>query len=172
MTARARTPRERTWSATAADAVSTVELGRILGEAAPDSAVILLEGPLGAGKTTLAQGVALGCGVQEPVTSPTYNLVLHYRGRRLFTHVDLYRLAEPADLTTLDVDEIAAADGVTCIEWPGLVRGEVAPPYAEIVIERVVATSGLEHRRLSGRFVGSGWSPALEALSSAGAEVT
>ena len=171
MTARGRAPRERTWSATAPDAASTADLGRVLGEAAPDGAVILLEGPLGSGKTTLAQGVARGCGVREPVTSPTYNLVLHYRGRRPFTHVDLYRLTDPSGMVTLDIDEIAAEDGVTCVEWPALVREAVVPPYAEILIERSAAAGGNEQRRLSGRFVGAGWEPALAALEAAGARV-
>jgi tRNA threonylcarbamoyladenosine biosynthesis protein TsaE len=161
--------RERVWSARTPDARSTAELGRVFGAQAPDGAVLLLEGSLGAGKTTLAQGVARGCGVAEPVTSPTYNLILHYGGRRPFTHVDLYRLTDRADLANLDLDEITAAGGVTCIEWPGLAMemGIVAEPWAEISIDRLPGEGSPDERRLAGRLVGGEWedlAAALEAL--------
>jgi tRNA threonylcarbamoyladenosine biosynthesis protein TsaE len=157
------------WSALPPDAAATDRLGGALGSAAPEGAVLLLSGPLGAGKTTLAQGVARGCGVEEPVTSPTYNLVLHYRGRRPFTHVDLYRLADEAALATLDLDEILSGAGVTCIEWPALVRPAVLPPFAEIAIEPAPGAAAPEGRRLAGRLVGPGWDAALDALVRAGA---
>ena len=94
-------PAHARWSARSRDANETASIGAALGRSAPNGAVILLEGPLGAGKTTFAQGVAAGCGVREPVTSPTYNLVLHYRGDRPFTHVDLFRLSDARELATL-----------------------------------------------------------------------
>lgn len=138
-------------------------MGRVLGATAPDGAVLLLTGPLGAGKTTLAKGVAEGCGVEGPVTSPTYNLVLHYSGRRPFTHVDLYRLGGPADLATLDLDEILDAPGVTCVEWPSLVAGLVAPPSASVEI--TVAPD--QTRSVMLECEGDGWSQARTALGSA-----
>jgi tRNA threonylcarbamoyladenosine biosynthesis protein TsaE len=159
------------WSAIASDAAATGGLGRALGRAAPDGATILLDGPLGAGKTTLAQGVARGCGVEVPVASPTYTLVLHYHGRRPFTHVDLYRLADSAALATLDLDEILGGDGVTCIEWPALVRSAVVPPWAEIAIERAASAEHPERRHITGRCVGEGWRGALDALHAAGARI-
>ena len=76
----------------------TRRLGRVFGRSSPDGAVLLVEGDLGAGKTTFAQGVAEGCGVAGPVSSPTYNLVLHHPGRRPFVHADFYRLAGPEEL--------------------------------------------------------------------------
>lgn len=155
------------WTATAADARVTTDLGRILGQEAPDGAVLLLEGALGAGKTTFAQGVALGCGVDEPVTSPTYNLVLHYRGRRAFTHVDLYRLANASGLATLDLDEIVVGAGVTCVEWPDLIRSVVEPPFAEIALQRV-PQAGASRRRLAGRLVGRHWESVRASLERAG----
>ena len=155
------------WRARAAGSAATRAIGRALGSSAPDGAVLLLEGPLGAGKTTLAQGVAAGCGVEEPVTSPTYNLVLHYAGARPFTHVDLYRLANAAALDTLDSAEILDAPGVTCVEWPALVAERVAEPWGRIRIE----PTGPEVRRLSGELAGPGWEAARAALARGGAEV-
>ncbi|HUP18833.1 MAG TPA: tRNA (adenosine(37)-N6)-threonylcarbamoyltransferase complex ATPase subunit type 1 TsaE [Gemmatimonadota bacterium] len=155
------------WRARAAGAAATRAIGRALGAAAPDGAVLLLEGPLGVGKTTLAQGVAEGCGVREPVTSPTYNLVLHYDGARPFTHVDLYRLADAAALETLDPAEILDGPGVTCVEWPDLIRDRVAAPWGRIRIE----PDGDDARRLAGELAGPGWEPARAVLAGTGAEV-
>ncbi|MGH7550733.1 MAG: tRNA (adenosine(37)-N6)-threonylcarbamoyltransferase complex ATPase subunit type 1 TsaE [Gemmatimonadota bacterium] len=138
-------------------------LGQRFGELGPDGAVILLEGPLGAGKTTFAQGVAAGCGVAGPVASPTYNLVLHYNGRRRFVHADLYRLQDPAQLESLDLDEMLSPRGLACVEWPELVAGLVRPPYAMIALARE------EHgQRLAGRLVGRAWMGLFEALESGG----
>jgi tRNA threonylcarbamoyladenosine biosynthesis protein TsaE len=92
-------------------------LGRALGEVAGPGAVFLLEGDLGAGKTTLAQGIALGLGVVGAVTSPTYALVHVYQGRLPFWHLDLYRLEGPVDLDELGLDS-APEEAVLAIEWP------------------------------------------------------
>jgi len=159
------------WSAVADDAAAMDRLGRALGSHAPEGAVLLLEGPLGAGKTTLAQGVARGCGVEAPVASPTYNLVLHYSGRRPFTHVDLYRLEGADDLATLDLDEIAGGEGVTCVEWPALVRAEVRPPWSEIEIRRAPLASAPQRRHVAARWAGPGWERAAAALAEAGARM-
>lgn len=126
---------DASWVATVRDAEAMRSLGRSVGEAAPDGAVLLLEGPLGAGKTTFAQGVGAGCGVSDPVTSPTYNLILHYEGKRRFTHVDFYRLSESKEMDTLDLEEVLESPGVTCVEWPALLAEEVDVPYAWIRIE-------------------------------------
>jgi tRNA threonylcarbamoyl adenosine modification protein YjeE len=144
-------------------------MGEVLGRTAPDGALILLEGPLGAGKTTLAQGVGAGCGVKELVTSPTYNLILHYSGDRPFTHVDLYRLEDGTDLETLDLDEILGGVGVTCVEWPELLReaGVREVPLARVRISLESGPAG--PRRISGELAGEGWMPALEALTEFGA---
>ncbi len=125
--------------------------------------MILLEGPLGSGKTTFAQGVAAGCGVAGPVTSPTYNLVLHHEGRRPFVHADLYRLETPGDLETLDLEEILSPPGMACVEWPELVGGLVRPPYAVVTL----APEGTG-RRIAVQLVGGGWSELLEALEGGG----
>ena len=159
------------WSAIAGDAAVTDRLGRALGSASPDGAALLLDGPLGVGKTTLAQGIARGCGVERPVASPTYNLVLHYQGRRPFTHVDLYRLEDASDLMTLDLDEFLSGEGVTCIEWPALIRSAVRPPFTEITIERAPSPEAPEGRRLRGLCLGEGWLAARAALESAGAVI-
>lgn len=137
----------------------TVGMGRLFGRSSPDGAVILLEGGLGAGKTTFAQGVAEGCGVPGPVSSPTYNLVLHHDGRRPLVHADFYRLVGPEELETLDLEEILSPRGLAVVEWPELVADRASPPYA--VVSLVRERGG---RRIAGRLVGPGWSAVREAL--------
>lgn len=146
------------------DAAAMTALGRLLGETAPDGATLLIQGPLGAGKTTLVQGVGAGCGVTGPITSPTYTLVVRYRGRRPLTHVDLFRLSGPDELATLDLDDVLDAPGVTCVEWPELVAARAVPPLARI---RIAVTGG--SRWLGARLEGPGWGAARAGLAGAGA---
>jgi tRNA threonylcarbamoyladenosine biosynthesis protein TsaE len=155
------------WSARARDARETAVIGEALGRAAPEGAVILLEGPLGAGKTTFAQGVGTGCGVRDRVTSPTYSLILHYDGDRPFNHVDLYRLEDASELETLDLDEALGGRGVTCVEWPQLLGGRFDVPWGRVRISLESGPSGA--RRLEGELTGEGWEGALEALTGLGA---
>jgi tRNA threonylcarbamoyladenosine biosynthesis protein TsaE len=81
--------------------------------------VLLLTGPLGAGKTAFVRGLARGLGVDsDEVSSPTFALVHEYRGGRLrLFHADLYRLGT-ADAEDLGLDELGVRDGVLAIEWP------------------------------------------------------
>ena len=90
------------------------EIGRRLG---PGS-VILLEGELGAGKTTLIRAIVRGLGGSDAASSPTYTLVHHYEGRRgPVYHVDCYRLRTPDEAADLDWETLGAADALL-IEWP------------------------------------------------------
>jgi len=81
--------------------------------------VLLLSGPLGAGKTAFVRGLARGLGVDPgEVSSPTFTLVHDYRGGRLrLFHADLYRLGTAA-AEDLGLDELGVQDGVLAIEWP------------------------------------------------------
>ena len=102
-------------------ATATRELGRQLGQWLPASSVLLLEGNLGAGKTTLIQGLGEGLGVPEAIDSPTFTLINEYLGGRLpLYHFDLYRL-EATEIQDLHPEiyweglEVEA--GVVAIEW-------------------------------------------------------
>jgi tRNA threonylcarbamoyladenosine biosynthesis protein TsaE len=93
--------------------------GERLGGALPAGAVVLFEGDLGAGKTTLVKAIARGLGVHEAPTSPTYALVHRYHGRRgpVF-HLDCYRLRHPDEAADLDWETLLAEGDAVLVEWP------------------------------------------------------
>ncbi len=98
--------------------------------------LVVLTGPLGAGKTALTQGIGQALGVQEPVTSPTFVIARVHRGGRLpLVHVDAYRLGGAADVDDLDLD-VTVAGSVTVVEWgQGLVE-QLADEHLEIRLDR------------------------------------
>jgi tRNA threonylcarbamoyladenosine biosynthesis protein TsaE len=97
----------------------TQALGRRLAQDLPIPSVVLLQGSLGSGKTTLARGIAEGLGVVDPssVSSPSFTLVNVYSGRCPIYHVDLYRLSGGRDLYSIGLDDFMGRDGVTVVEW-------------------------------------------------------
>ena len=114
----------------------TRALGRELAELLRPGDLVVLVGPLGAGKTALTQGIGDGLGVREPVTSPTFVIArVHRTGRVPLVHVDAYRLGSVADVDDLDLD-VTVADSVTVVEWgQGLVE-QLADEHLEVHLER------------------------------------
>jgi tRNA threonylcarbamoyladenosine biosynthesis protein TsaE len=98
--------------------------------------LVVLTGPLGAGKTALTQGIGQALGVREPVTSPTFVIARVHRGGGLpLVHVDAYRLGGAADVDDLDLD-VTVADSVTVVEWgQGLVE-QLTDEHLEIRLDR------------------------------------
>ena len=99
----------------------TQHLGFLLGKHLPSGSVVLLSGNLGAGKTTLVQGIGEGLGIQEPIVSPTFTLVNEYLdGRMPLYHLDLYRL-EPEQVDSIYPEiyweGVEVDPGITAIEW-------------------------------------------------------
>lgn len=90
--------------------------GEALGARLRPGDLVLLAGPLGAGKTTFVRGLARGCGSSAEVASPTFQLVRVYRGRLQLAHVDLYRLKAAPELADLGLDELLEA-GAVVVEW-------------------------------------------------------
>lgn len=107
--------------------MATQGCGAVLAPLLEPGDVLLLSGDLGAGKTQLTKGLALGLGVAEPVTSPTFNMLLVHEGRISLYHFDLYRLDDAAQLEDLDYFGTLEAGGVSVVEW-GDRFAEAAPP--------------------------------------------
>ena len=102
-------------------AEDTLRLGRELGQGAQEGDVIALLGDLGAGKTTLTQGILSGLGYLKEVTSPTFSLVQEYLGGRLPAfHFDFYRVETEHELLDLGWDDYLERNGIVIVEWPSL----------------------------------------------------
>ncbi len=102
-------------------AEATRSLGITIGQSLNAGSIILLEGDLGAGKTTLVQGMGEGLGIKEPIVSPTFTLINEYtEGRLPLYHLDLYRL-EPKEVAALNLETywegVEVPPGIVAIEW-------------------------------------------------------
>lgn len=98
----------------------TLRLGERLGRRLQAGDVILLRGELGAGKSVLARGMARGLGVQGPLPSPSFPVLLVHEGASLpLYHMDLYRLHDPDELYAMGLEEfLLGGQGVCLVEWP------------------------------------------------------
>ena len=95
----------------------TLRFGQVLGSLLRAGDVIALIGDLGAGKTTLTQGIAQGMGITDRVTSPTFTLVQEYQGRVPLFHFDPYRLERPEDVYDFGFEEYLERGGAVVVEW-------------------------------------------------------
>lgn len=100
------------------DENQTFEIGLKIGSLCFPNTMIMLNGQLGAGKTTLSKGIAKGLGVLDNVTSPSFAILNIYNGKLPFFHFDLYRLSNESEIHELGFDEYFEGDGVCVIEWP------------------------------------------------------
>lgn len=127
----------------------TYRLGAHLGNSLVGGETLLLDGPLGAGKTIFAKGIASALDIDETeVTSPSFTLVNKYAGRLTLYHLDLYRLAEGASAAhAVDLDELLAdEDAVIIIEWAARMgRYPLPPPVWRVSI----TGDGEDPRRIS-----------------------
>jgi len=127
-------------------AEETLEIGRQIGAVLRGGDQVTLVGPLGAGKTQLAKGLAVGMGVADPqqVNSPTFVLVNEYDGRLHIYHLDCYRLSGAAELASLGFEEMCDDRSVVMIEWADRVAEAMGPDalWAEL------SPTGATERRL------------------------
>jgi tRNA threonylcarbamoyladenosine biosynthesis protein TsaE len=110
-------------------------LGAALGEVAMAGDRFLLEGPFGAGKTTLVQGIARGLGVQTPVGSPSFVIETQHRGRLMLYHIDLYRLERIEPELLDELEEHLYGDGVAAVEWAERLPAALSSDGARVYIE-------------------------------------
>ena len=97
---------------------ATAELATKLAAVIKPGTIICLEGDLGAGKTLFVQNLAKALGIEENVTSPTFNLMNTYEGKMVMYHFDLYRLEQEYELEDIGFyDYISDGDGLVVIEW-------------------------------------------------------
>jgi tRNA threonylcarbamoyladenosine biosynthesis protein TsaE len=139
-------PEGRAGTAALATVEDTIALGEQLGRDLRAGDVVVLSGPLGAGKTALAKGIALGMDVEGPITSPTFVLARVHRPRRpggpAMVHVDVYRLLDHmgtdllAELDSLDLDT-DLDDAVAVVEWGEGLAERLSPRHLDIELKRL-----------------------------------
>lgn len=118
------------------DEMETLARAEKLGELVQPRDVILLEGDLGAGKTTFTKGLATGMGIQNVIKSPTYTIIREYpKGRLPLYHMDVYRLEE-AGSDEMGLEEYFYGDGVSVVEWSKFIADELPHTYLIIQIEK------------------------------------
>jgi tRNA threonylcarbamoyladenosine biosynthesis protein TsaE len=134
-------------------------LGARIAESLRPGDLVVLTGGLGAGKTTLVQGIGAGLGVAGPVVSPTFVIArVHKDGRVPLVHVDAYRLGSVDEVDDLDLDA-ALDESVTVVEWgEGLVE-DLSGARLEVRLDRS-ADPAEETRRVTLTGVGSRWATA------------
>jgi tRNA threonylcarbamoyladenosine biosynthesis protein TsaE len=134
-------------------ASETRAIGARLGAAAAPGTVIALVGPLGAGKTQLAKGVAEGLGVRSVVNSPTFILMNEHPGRLRLFHADAYRLDDPQEALAAGLLDDRGLQGVTVVEWADRLDGWLPPDRLDIEIELDQAVA--DRRRIAWQAHGS-----------------
>lgn len=130
----------------------TRRLGERIGRRLRAGDVVLLSGELGAGKTVLAQGIARGMGVADPVKSSSFVIMNEYDGASLrLYHADLYRLEDPSQVAELALDELASR-GVLVVEWPERAGAEMPRERLDVRLAyegakgRVIMVEGVGER--------------------------
>lgn len=116
----------------------TWRIGEMLGALLGPGDIVCLYGDLGAGKTSLSYGIALGLEVKEQyITSPTFTFVNEYEGRVPFYHIDLYRLNDPDELENIGFEEYIDSDGVTVVEWAERAEDELPEERLSVYLHYV-----------------------------------
>jgi tRNA threonylcarbamoyladenosine biosynthesis protein TsaE len=129
------------------DAAATEAWGARRAASLEPGDVVLLFGPLGAGKTTLVRGMARALGYHGPVLSPTFTILEVYPGRIPIYHFDFYRLADGSELRAVDPREYYDV-GITFLEWPDRVTNFWPRRRIEIELSMRGSARALEERRV------------------------
>jgi len=143
----------------------TREVGEAIASLLRARDAVVLTGELGAGKTTFAQGVARGLGIEEPVSSPTFTLVKEYSGILDLAHVDVYRLDRIQDVMDLGLDELGAGEDVLLVEWGDTI--EELLPDERLRIELTTGAGPDDDRSIAISATGAGWAERFAALEAA-----
>ena len=125
------------WTLRTSNSDETLLFGRKLGETLVGDELFLLVGSLGAGKTTMTQGIANGLGVNEYTKSPTFVLVNEYEGRVPLVHADLYRVAQTEEAWLLGLDDYMFTGAVVIVEWGDRAQDIFPDDHIVITIEVV-----------------------------------
>jgi len=150
-----------------ATAEETRRVGAALAPVLRPRDAIALAGELGAGKTTLVQGIARGLGVGDAVVSPTFTLVREYHGRLHLAHVDVYRLERQQDVLDLGLEEIGDGEAVLVVEWGDAVDALLPEDRLDVAIERADPARASDDRTIAVASEGRSWRQRWDELAAA-----
>lgn len=129
-------------------AEETFALGEKMGKEAKPGEVYCLNGDLGTGKTVFTQGFASGLGIKGPVNSPTFTILQQYEDGRLpLYHFDVYRIGDVEEMEEIGYEDCFYGEGVSLIEWSGLIEEILPDRVIDIVIEKDVE-KGFDYRKI------------------------
>jgi tRNA threonylcarbamoyladenosine biosynthesis protein TsaE len=146
---------------TTRDAATTRQLAARLAAVARPGDLLCLVGDLGAGKTQFAKGFAVGLGITDTVSSPTFVLMAEYEGRLRLFHLDLYRIDDAADALAGGLLDERQLDGVTLVEWAERLGRALPVSRLDVVIDG----TGDEPRRIALRSADPAYGRYLEAVA-------
>jgi tRNA threonylcarbamoyladenosine biosynthesis protein TsaE len=127
----------------------TFRLGEELGRQVQPGEIFLLEGDLGVGKTVFAKGFAVGLGITEPITSPTFTIIQEYEeGRIPLYHFDVYRIADEEEMYELGYESYFFGDGVCLIEWASRIP-DLLPSYCRKICIEKDLEKGFDYRKIT-----------------------
>ena len=130
-------------------AQETYQLGVDIGKRAKTGQVYTMVGDLGVGKTVFTQGMAMGLGITEPISSPTFTIVQVYdEGTLPFYHFDVYRIGDISEMDEIGFEDYVYGDGVSLIEWANLIEEILPDKRIEITIEKDLE-QGFDYRRIT-----------------------
>ena len=116
----------------------TFNIGKQIGNLVNPGDIICLTGDLGTGKTHISKGIALGLGIKEHITSPTFNIVNEYSSGRLgLNHFDVYRINDPDEIFAIGFDDYIFSDRVSLIEWANYIEDLIPSEYLYINIKKI-----------------------------------
>lgn len=140
----------------------TIEFAKKLTNYLEPGMLLLLEGNLGAGKTTFTKGIGEGLGIKRIIKSPTYTIVREYMdGKIPLYHIDLYRLEEE-EVEDLGLDEYFAGEGLAVVEWPSVAPQEL--PTERLELKLSVNPELPDQRTIEMKAVGEKYQTILMAL--------
>ena len=141
----------------------TMTIAKRLAESLEPGMTLLLEGDLGAGKTTFTKGIGEGLGVKRIIKSPSYTIIREYQDGRLpLYHIDLYRLDE-SEASELGLEEYFDGNGITVVEWASIAPDEL--PKERLEIKLTPELENLGHRAVEFRAVGKRYEKVMETFN-------
>lgn len=130
-------------------AEETFAFGKRIGQMARPGQVFTLVGDLGVGKTVFTQGVAVGLGITEPISSPTFTIIQIYEeGRMPFYHFDVYRIGDIEEMEEIGYDDYFFGEGICLIEWANLIEEILPEDIIAIKIEKNLE-KGFDYRKIT-----------------------